>query len=218
MTLSYCHQLALRSQIAQASSSLKITPSPNLSRLAWPNGIRQLPHQFQLGHHIVPRHTIPQMVTRKSTLRTHPDPPQRLLPRLARAGSDKVGRLKNPLAHLVEVLELGELARNDAQHDVLVRRQLLERLEAARTLRVVLEKVRVDVDLVEELAGDAVVAAFAKVPAVGKVAAAEVQADVEIVWAALEAVVVELNVAVQQGFRVLACVFETLEHLFGAEV
>src|SRR6185437_9089862 len=59
----------------------------------------------------------------------------------------------------VRLLELGALARNQAQHEPLVAPgQKAERLEAARASAVVLQKISVDVDLVEEDLRDRIVA------------------------------------------------------------
>jgi hypothetical protein len=65
----------------------------------------------------------------------------------------------DPTLHVLDVLERGELGRDHAEHDGLVRGQVLERLERARTLGVILKVKHVHVDLVEELLGDAIVPA-----------------------------------------------------------
>jgi len=57
---------------------------------------------------------------------------------------------------------------------MLIPRQTLQRLEAAGARGVVLEILGVDVELLEHLLRDAVVAAFAEVAAVDEVSAADV--------------------------------------------
>lgn len=53
---------------------------------------------------------------------------------------------------------------------------------------------------------------------VREIATAEVDSDVEIGGATRDTVVVELDIAVEQGLGVFAVVFEPLEHLLGAEI
>ena len=160
-------------------------------------------------------------MTRKPTLRTYAQPPQRLLPTLAIPLRHKVRRLIHPRLHLLQLLHLGELTRDDPQDDVLVFGQILQRLEPPGARRVVLEVVSVDVKLLEELGRDAVVAAFGEVPAADKVATAEVHADVQVGGAFGDAAVVEVDVLVQElvgrlGVGFVGC--PAGEHLFRAEV
>ncbi len=92
---------------------------------------------------------------------------------------------------------------------------------AARTRRIDrcrILKVRIRVDLAEQLGGYAIVAAFAEVAAVGEVSTAQVDADVKILGAAGETIVVQLHVAVEKSISVLSGGFEAIEHLFGAEI
>lgn len=74
--------------------------------------------------------------------------------------------------------------------------------------------------MLEEFCGNAIVAAFAEVPRIYKVAAAEVDAEVQVCWAD-EAFVVEGDVAVEElvgGLGVGGVCCPAVEHLFGAKV
>jgi hypothetical protein len=83
---------------------------------------------------------------------------------------------------------------------------------------VVFQIVGVDVQVLEELSGDGVVAAFGEVARADEVAAAEVDADVEVRGAGAEAFIVEGDVGVQEGSGVFVVVFEAFEHFLGAEI
>ena len=98
---------------------------------------------------------------------------------------------------------------------------MFQRLEAAGARRVVLEVVGVDVELLEELRRDAVVAAFGEVPAADKVAAAEVHANMQVSGPLRDAAVVEVDVLIEKlvgGFGVGFVGGPAGEHLFGAEI
>ena len=88
-------------------------------------------------------------------------------------------------AELVGGFELGELRGDEAEHDRLVLGDEAQRCEVARSLVVVLEEVRVDVELAEQHLGDRFVPT-AREERAAEVAAAEVDADGEIVGAALQ--------------------------------
>lgn len=167
------------------------------SRFTRPDTIRQLPHQHQLIDHIPPPNLIPSLMTREPTLRAHPQPPQRIPSTLTIPPRHKVRSLIHPPLHLIQILQFRKLARDDAEDHILVLRQALQRLKASGSGRVVLEVVRVHVEIPEELLGDAVVAAFGEVTAVDEVAAAEVDADVHVGGAVGDAVVVESDVVVE---------------------
>ena len=96
----------------------------------------------------------------EAALRTHADALQRLVARLARALGHKLRSAQQSLLHLLLVLQLRVLGGYDAHHHVLVLGQVLERLEAACSLRVVLEIEGVDLQRPEELLGDDVVRAL----------------------------------------------------------
>lgn len=110
-------------------------------------------------------------MSRESTLGADSNLLQRLLLSLSSARSHKLSGLVNPLLHLLLILELAQLGRDDTYDDVLVFGQELERLESAGTLRVVLEVECVDVELREELLRDDVVRTLGKVAAADEVAA-----------------------------------------------
>lgn len=107
---------------------------------------------------------------RKAALGRDAQALERLLARLAAALGDHVGGLVDAPLHLLLVLELRELGRHDAQHHVLVGRQLCQRREAARPRRVVFEVVRRRVERAKQFGRDAVVGAFGEVARADKVA------------------------------------------------
>lgn len=110
------------------------------------------------------------LVRREPALRAHPDPLQRLLPTLPGSTRHDLRGLVHPLPHLLLILHGGELGRDHPQNDVLVPRHVLERREPARARGVVFEVVGRDVQLLEELDGDAVVAPFGEVTGASEVA------------------------------------------------
>ena len=160
-------------------------------------------------------------MARKPTLRADSHPLKRLFLTLSIPIRDKLRRLEHPLLHLFEVLQLGELARNHSHDDILVLGQLLERLEATSSCSVVFEVVGVDIELFKELGGNAVVAAFAKVPRVYEVAPADVNADVHVCRPLGDAGVVEVDVFFEKlvgGFSVDGVLLPAFEHGLRAEV
>lgn len=78
------------------------------------------------------------MMGRESALRTNPHSLERLLTSLSRALGNPIGRFIHPLLHLLDVLQLRKFARDDSNNDILVSRQMDERLETARPLGIVL--------------------------------------------------------------------------------
>ena len=198
-------------------SSSTIT-QPSTSRLPRPNLIRQPPRQTQLRFHITPTNRIPSRMTRKPTLRTNTHPLQRLPHTLSTTLRNKLRSLQNPPLHLLQILQRRKFTRNDAQNHILVFRERLQRFEAAGARGVVFEVVRVDVEVLEEFLGDAVVAAFGEVAAVDEVAAADV---VHVGGALGDAGVVEGDVRVEGlvcGFGVEGVAGPAGEHFLGAEV
>jgi len=193
----------------------------NQLQLTRPDIIRNVPHQLQLVNHTLAVNSITLAVTSKPTLRANATLLQRLLNRDPITLSNELGSLIHPLFHLLLVLELRELGGHDAQNDVLVAGQFFEGLEASRAGGVVLEVVGIDVELLEELGGDTVVAALGEVARADEVAAADVDADVEVGGALGEGVVVQLDVLVEElfgGLVVQGVFLPALEHLVGAEV
>lgn len=160
-------------------------------------------------------------VTGKSALRTNPNLLQGLLDGSAVTLRNELGRVEHPLLHLLLVLQLGELAGHHSQDHVLVLGQFLERLEASGTGGVVLEVVGVNVELLEQLGGDVVIATLGEVTATNEVTTADVDADVEVGGALGEGIVVQLDVLVEQlqgSLLVQGVFFPALKHLLGAEV
>ncbi len=107
------------------------------SGLSRPDGVGQLAHKLQLGNHVVAVDGVAKMMACEPALRAHADSLQCLLPCLAGALSHEVGGLEDALTHHLQVLQFGELARDDAEDHVLVRWQLRERLEPAGSIGVV---------------------------------------------------------------------------------
>lgn len=85
--------------------------------------------------------------------------------------SDKLSSINDPLFHLLLILKLSELASDNTQNDVLVGGQELERFETTGAGGVVLEVVGVDIQLLEELNSNTVLATLGEVPAADKVTA-----------------------------------------------
>lgn len=158
---------------------------------------------------------------REAALGADADTLEGLLAGLAAALGDEVGGLVEALLGGLLVLELAELGADGADDDVLVLGQVLEGLEAAGALRVVLEVEGVDGEVLEQLLGDDVVGALGKVPPADEVAAAQVDARVEVGRQLADRVVVQLDVGVQQvvdGAVVVLVLGPALAELFGAEV
>ena len=157
----------------------------------------------------------------EAALRTHAHPLQRFLPRLPGPFGHEVSRLVEARHHLRLVLQAAQLGRDDPHDDVLVLRQVAQGLEPARALGVVLEVEGVDVEVTEEFGRDDVVGALGEVAAADEVAAAQVHARVHVGRAGGDAVVVQLDVGVEQVVDcadVVGVLFPALAELFGAEV
>lgn len=190
-------------------------------QLSRPDIIRNIPNKLQLLDHPLAINEVTLTVTSKATLRANTNLIKRLLQGNPVTLSNELSGIIDALLHLLLVLELGELGGHDTEDDVLVAGQLLERLEAAGARGVVFEVVGVDVEFLEELGGDTVVAALREVARADEVAAAEVDADVEVGGPLGEAVVVQLDVFLEGlvGAVLVELVFlPALEHLVGAEV
>lgn len=134
---------------------------------------------------------------------------------------DELGRIDDTLLHLLLVLHGGELAGHNAEDDVLVRGKVLEGLEAAGALGVVLEVVGVHVEFLEQLDGNAIVATLGEVAAADEVAAAQVNTDVHVLGQTDEAVIVLLNILLEHivgGVDIQGVLLEAAQELLGAEV
>jgi hypothetical protein len=90
----------------------------------------------------------------KAALWAHADLAQSLLLADAIALSNEVGGLHDAGNHLVGVLKSRELGSDDAENDVLVAWEMLERLEAAGARGVIFEVVGVYVKVLEEWSAD----------------------------------------------------------------
>lgn len=88
-----------------------------------------------------------------------------LLTSLASSLGHPLGGREDALLHLLLVLELGQLGADDADDDVLVLGEVLQGLEAARPLVVILQVEGVDVQVLEQLLGDDVVRSLGEVAA-----------------------------------------------------
>lgn len=107
----------------------------------------------------------------KPTLRAHTQSPQGFFSTLVIALRDKISSLIHPLLHLIHVFLLREFASDDTEYDVLVLRQALQRLKASCSGCVVFEIVCINVQVLEELLCNTVVATFREVAAVDEIAA-----------------------------------------------
>lgn len=154
----------------------------------------------------------------KATLRGNTNSVQRLLLGLSGTLRDQLRCLVHPPLHLLLVLQLGELAGEQTQNDVLALGEVLERLKATSTGSVVFQVVGVNVQLVKQLSGNVIVSTLGEVSASDEVSSAEVDTNVVIRGALREAVVVKLDIGVKESVGVFAVVLETLQHLLGAEV
>jgi len=190
-------------------------------RLVRPDVVGDLTDQLELVDHAVPINGVTLTVRRKATLRADTNLVERRIQRDVVTLSNDLGSVDNALLHLLLILHGGKLAGDDTQDDVLVGGEVLERLEATGTLGVVLEVVGVHVQLLEELDGDAVVAALGEVAAANEVAAAQVHSDVHVGGQVDEAVVVQLDVLLEHGVcavHVCGVFLEAVQELLRAEV
>lgn len=126
------------------------------SRLA-PDLVGDLANQAQLGLLLLLVERVPALMRAEAALRAHAHPLERLLRRLAAALGHPLGRAQHALLHLLLVLELWQLGADNADNDVLALGQVLQGLEPAGALGVVLEVEGVDIQRLEELLGNDVV-------------------------------------------------------------
>lgn len=132
------------------------------------------------------------------TLRTNRHSLPRLLLGLSTALGHPLHRLFNASLDLLLVFQLPQLGRDHADHHVLVLGEVLQGIKPAGARGVVLEVEGVDVEFGEQLLGDDVVGARGEVAAADEVAAAEVDAGVEVGGEEGEGLVVELDVGVEE--------------------
>ena len=161
-----------------------------------PDLIGNLSHKSQLLLLILLSQGISALVGAEPTLWADSNPLQSLLTRLTASLRDEVGRLEYPLLDLVLVLQFAELGADGTDDDILILGEELERLEATRTGRIVLKIESVHLEVGEELLGDDVVCTLGEVAATNEVAAAQMDACVEVCGQLADAVVVEANVGV----------------------
>lgn len=190
-------------------------------QLVGPDIVGDVTDQLELVDHAIPVNSVTLTVGSESTLGADADLVQGSLEGDVVALGDDLGGVDDTSLHLLLVLHGGELGGDNTQDDVLVGGEVLEGLEATGTLGVVLEVVGVHVKLLEELDGDAVVATLGEVTAADEVTAAQVDTDVHILGNADEAVVVQLDVLLEQlvgSVDVQGVSLEAVEELLGAEV
>lgn len=119
---------------------------------------------------------------------------------------------------LLLVVQLRRLAAHDAQHDHLALGQMPQRAEIARSRIVVLEKVHIDIQFLEERLGHGLVAALRE-PLAAIVAAAQVDANGHILGPLGNGAVDELGILLRQLSGVLAVASGgLLAHLVVAQV
>jgi len=193
----------------------------SISRLVRPDLVRQFPHKLQLVLHILPYNCVSFLVTCKSTLWADAQSLQRLLPRLPGSLSYNICGLEHPLLHLLFVLQLRELTCDDTKNDVLIGWEMQQRLEVTGPRGVVLEVVGLHIKVLEDLGGDAVVAAFGEVTGAHEVTAADVETEVHLRGVFRDAGVVSVDVDVKEIIEravVGGVLLPSFDHLLGAEV
>lgn len=134
----------------------------------------------------------------ETTLRAEPDSLERLLLRLTRTLGHEVGGLVYSILDLFLLLQLPEFGADGADDHVLVLRQVFQGLKPACSLRVVLEVEGVDIQVLEELAGDDIVRTFGEMSPADEVASAQMHTSVKVVGDIGQRVVVKSNVCVEQ--------------------
>ena len=128
------------------------------------------------------------------------------------------GRLLDPVPRARRSgSSVGPLGGDETEHDGRVLADVAQRGEVAGALVVVLEEEGVDVELVEQHLGHRFVAAFGE-PRAAVVAAAQVDADREVVGAAADGGVDQLGVGVRQGVGIVAALDRAGAHHRIAEV
>lgn len=160
-------------------------------------------------------------MTRKPTLRTDAQLPERLVLGPPGALRDVLRAFADARHHLRLVLELGKLGGDDAEDGLFVGRQVLEGGEGAGARGVVFEVERVHVEFAEEGLRDDVVASFGEVTGIDKVPAADMQTDVQVLGRCRDARVVEIDIGVEEvvgGVDVGGIGFPAVEELGAAEV
>lgn len=194
---------------------------PSHSRLVRPDIISNLTHKLELVDHAIPVNSIALAVRSETTLRADTDLVKGLLEGDVVTLSDELSGINNALLHLLLVLHGGELASDDAENHVLVAGEVLEGLEATGALGVILQVIGVDVELLEQLDGDAVVSTLGEVAAADEVAAAQVHANVHVLGQTDETVVVLLDVLLEHvvgAVHVERILLEAAQELLRAEI
>src|SRR5271156_1827374 len=113
-----------------------------------PNFLRDFNHQLELGALVRRRDAIAGRSARKSALRANRE----------LVKSDESGGLVDSALERILRFELGKFARDQSEHDGLVFRHQPQRLETSGTRRVIFQKIRVDIDLIEQGVSHEVVA------------------------------------------------------------
>ena len=189
--------------------------------LVGPDIVGDITDKLKLVDHAVPVDSITLAVGSKSTLGADTDLVKSSIKRDVVTLGDELGSINDTILHLLLILELGELASDDTQDDILVDGKEFEGLKATRARSVVLKVVGVHVQLLEKLDSDTVIATLGEVTAADEVTAAQVNTDVHISGKFGEAVVVLLDVLLEHvigGVHVQRVLLEAVKELLGAEV
>jgi len=220
--------MSLMLKISVTPNSVPHTPHPHfflsssmdISRLA-PNLIGNLADEGKLLLLVLLGERVAALVGAEAALWADGNALQGFLAGLAAALGHKVCGLVDPPLHLLLVLQLAQLGGDGADYDVPVLGEELEGLESARSLGVVLEVESVDLELGEEGLGDDVVGALGKVPPTDEVSATEVNAGVEVGGQLANAVIVQVDVGVEEvvdSANVVTVLGEALAETVGAKV
>lgn len=189
--------------------------------LTGPDIVGNLTDQLELVHHAVPVDRVALAVRGETTLGANTNLVESLLDGDVVALGNDLGSVDDAGLHLFLVFHGGELGGDNAQDDVLVGGEVLEGLEAAGALGVVLQVVGVHVQLLEQLDGDAVVTTLGEVTAADEVTAAQVDTNVHVLGETDEGVVVQLDVLLEHvvgGVDVQRVLLEASKELLRAEV
>lgn len=102
-------------------------------------------------------------MTSKPTLRTHSHPVQGLLSGLIGSFSDNVGGAIDSLSELLLIFQFCKFGCNNPQNDILVFGEMKQWLKSPSPRSVILQIECIDVEVLEELCGNVLVASFGKV-------------------------------------------------------
>src|SRR5215472_3629458 len=179
---------------------------PDISRRA-PHLARGLDHEAELGELAFLVHGVAADAAGKSALRAQCELLQRGV----------LARLVDATLELVLRFEPGALGRDQTEDGYLVPGQKTQRFKAAGARAVILKKIAVHVDFVENELSDRLVAAV-RHPRAGEIAAAQMHAYRHVTRPILDRGIEELGVGPRQRGRVLADIGDLFAQLLIAQI